>query len=413
MTSTFAWLDYSERQRRRMLEVVEMFREEGTVDELGLGAARDALSDTLFPGTSTLHTRARYLLFIPWIYLAMEQLKTPSGQADAALKNREVRLIAALEAGGEYEGVIGIDARNRLKRFPSVLYWNAMAAFGIRQFRGSQQQYHRSLDGIYGQRSAVPAIEGDEPAGIGRLQTWHPRVPAAPDGFLQQTDFTLSPTEAEYLQQRLLEQAGGTYLAYLATCEGQQIKGAFPWEAPQAITAPAPVRTHLQHARNFSELMHGAALLYNLILAEKINQARRAGAELDVDSDRSDEYRALLDEWTAEVVERIDDYAEGWDRSGFWLLVREVNPRVSQRLVVFMDRWIDLVIARRGDVSLSPEARNLISEREIAVKRGMARVSNLRALERWSGASGLAQLAFRWKQGRQYAQDVLDGLAGE
>jgi hypothetical protein len=67
MTSTFTWLDYSERDRRRMMDVVSLFTEPDTVDELGLGTVRDAIADLLFPGTSTIQRGARYLLFIPSI----------------------------------------------------------------------------------------------------------------------------------------------------------------------------------------------------------------------------------------------------------------------------------------------------------------------------------------------------------
>jgi len=53
MASTFGWLDADNEQRRRMLEVVDLFKEEGTLDELGIGSIRDALADSLFPGTSS------------------------------------------------------------------------------------------------------------------------------------------------------------------------------------------------------------------------------------------------------------------------------------------------------------------------------------------------------------------------
>ncbi len=33
--SAFVWLDYSERERRKMLDVVDLFREHDTRDELG------------------------------------------------------------------------------------------------------------------------------------------------------------------------------------------------------------------------------------------------------------------------------------------------------------------------------------------------------------------------------------------
>ena len=45
MASTLSWLDYSERDRRKALDVVDLFREQATRDELGIGTVRDALAD--------------------------------------------------------------------------------------------------------------------------------------------------------------------------------------------------------------------------------------------------------------------------------------------------------------------------------------------------------------------------------
>jgi hypothetical protein len=75
MTAILAWLDYSERDRKRALDVVGLLREPSTVDELGLGPVRDAFADMLFPGTSTIQTRARYFLFVPWQYAELERLR--------------------------------------------------------------------------------------------------------------------------------------------------------------------------------------------------------------------------------------------------------------------------------------------------------------------------------------------------
>ena len=66
--AVLAWLDYSEADQRRARDIVAMFSQAESRDELGLGQIRDALSDALFPGTSVLLTRARYLLFVPWLY---------------------------------------------------------------------------------------------------------------------------------------------------------------------------------------------------------------------------------------------------------------------------------------------------------------------------------------------------------
>ena len=49
-----------------------------TRDELGIGSVRDAFADMLFPGTSTIMTRARYFLLVPWTYQRLERLREVS-----------------------------------------------------------------------------------------------------------------------------------------------------------------------------------------------------------------------------------------------------------------------------------------------------------------------------------------------
>jgi hypothetical protein len=78
VASHFGWVDFSEQDRQRMLDVIQQFRDEGARDELGLGTIRDAFGDHLFPGTSTIQTRTRYFLFIPWIYRDLERRRTSS-----------------------------------------------------------------------------------------------------------------------------------------------------------------------------------------------------------------------------------------------------------------------------------------------------------------------------------------------
>ncbi len=44
MPSTFAWVDFEEKDRQLMMEVVRMFQAKETRDELGIGAIRDTFS---------------------------------------------------------------------------------------------------------------------------------------------------------------------------------------------------------------------------------------------------------------------------------------------------------------------------------------------------------------------------------
>jgi len=80
MPSSFTWLDYSEHERRKMLDVIDLFGEKTTRDELGLGGVRDAFADLLFPGTTTIQTVAKYFLFVPWMYMNLERKQVPSSK---------------------------------------------------------------------------------------------------------------------------------------------------------------------------------------------------------------------------------------------------------------------------------------------------------------------------------------------
>src|ERR671935_260693 len=57
--SSLTWLDFSDAERKRALQVVELLGRPETRDELGLGAIRDAFANALFPGMSTVQRRAR------------------------------------------------------------------------------------------------------------------------------------------------------------------------------------------------------------------------------------------------------------------------------------------------------------------------------------------------------------------
>ena len=56
--SSFAWLDTSAEEQRRVREVIALFTQKDTLDELGIGQIRDMFSDAMFPGITTIETRA-------------------------------------------------------------------------------------------------------------------------------------------------------------------------------------------------------------------------------------------------------------------------------------------------------------------------------------------------------------------
>lgn len=216
MPSMFGWVDFAEEDRRKMAEVIDLFREQDTRDELGLGVIRDALADLMFPGTSTIQTRARYFLFVPWIYWRHEEKNTPGIDVVQKARADEIKLIDALVGGDERDGVIGIEKRAQLQRLASSIYWAGLGAWRIRRFTGSQEQYHRSWDALLRRRRFALVDDDNEPVDGSAAPTWDPELPEAPVDFLKQTTLALSKREAEYLQQRVLD-LGQTLLGHLVS----------------------------------------------------------------------------------------------------------------------------------------------------------------------------------------------------
>src|SRR3954462_15266264 len=97
--SSLAWIDFDEAERQRAQRILALFQEHESRDELGLGAIRDSIADHLFPGTSTIQTRLRYMLFIPWIFQVIAKSAGASAHLSIEGRSLENRLADALKAG--------------------------------------------------------------------------------------------------------------------------------------------------------------------------------------------------------------------------------------------------------------------------------------------------------------------------
>src|SRR5688572_3474879 len=137
--ASLTWLDYSDTERRKLLDVVDMFRDRDTRDELGIGTVRDAFADLFSPGTSTIQARAKYFPIIPWLYRQLEA-KGQVSDAWRAIGDAERRLIDVLLDSDDSKATIGSQARRSLKRIPSRIYWTGLERWGSRLFPGSQDQ---------------------------------------------------------------------------------------------------------------------------------------------------------------------------------------------------------------------------------------------------------------------------------
>lgn len=177
--------------------------EKGVRDEIGFLSLHQAFADHFFPGTSVLHTRLKYALFVPWLLQA-------SGGDEKKLNDLELRLTKRLySACGEDARVIGGSLKNRLPAQPaSTIYWSSLSRWEILAPQVSKASGRRAILS----RLALSQRKGKEHRGDdGDVDSsaecfFDPDLPACPASLLtcetSQT-FSLSDIERDYLREKL------------------------------------------------------------------------------------------------------------------------------------------------------------------------------------------------------------------
>jgi hypothetical protein len=401
MPALLAWVDHDAEARDRTLRILSLFQERESRDELGLGGIRDSFADQLFPGTSTIQTRLRYMLIIPWVYKELEQERVPPGEFAKRADVAERDLIKPLIESDDRSGVFGLTAGRRVKRLPSSVYWAGLGAWGIRLTPYSQEEYHRRIGDIYRSRTAgqhratESARRGDDLATPDLpAPTWHPRIPEPPASFPHEVNFALTKDEAGFLLDRILFSHPESLLAHLALrCQPATV--ATPWHHPDYASFSDTQKGLLRHARLFSEVMHGAALLYNILLAE-----RRSWQE------RIDEHRLAFDVWQKRLPR--DEIAK-WDLAQLWALTMDHGHTITGRTRGFVEGWVKMVRVASGPLDEDNQARREVEQREISLKKSRSRFRNQRALDQWGGRSGVGRLLYRWPNVRILLKDLHSG----
>ena len=380
---------------------MDLFREEDTRDELGIGVIRDAFADQLFPGTSTIQTRVRYFFFLPWLYRSFRSRDSREDRFANKRRSVQDKLRVSLGNGDETIGVIGSHAGASVQRLPSSVYWQGLRRWGILRLSGSESDYRREL--ARQQRIGDRLVNNDdgEPTGEGSELLWDPELPDPPSDWLDATDFALTKQEAEYLRFRLEVSAKDSLLAHFIDLGIETGNTRFAWEHAPMESLPDSLKEGVGHARNFSESMYGAVLLYNLMLSEE------KGREEWIDR-----YRDLMADWWRMRSERSSDF-RSWDRVEFWSLLGTWQARVRPQARGFVEGWLDGIDELRNleDVFENPMLRILIKNREQTLKGPRSRLGNPRALDLWRGKSGTSQLDYRWNEPvKSMISDIIQGL---
>lgn len=398
LESSLSWLDYAEDDRRKMMEIVSLFKLRETRDELGLGSIRNIFAEHLFPGTGTMQTRARYFLIVPWIYQRLEKSEAKATSVRDQLRQQESRNISVL-LESETDGVIGRVSGAEITRMPSNIYWYGLFRWGIFQSDTSQNQYQRFIEATRGRQQIREYIEDTELAERNRSRHWDPNLPSPPKDFPNGISLALTSTESSYLREKIHIECRDSLLPFLVDSGTLLDDVDLAWLHPDSLALTDDLAAWLNHARNFSETIYGAALLYNYMLAE-----------MDGREELMPGYERQLEEWYEIILQRRKTIL-AWDLSEFWSLLR-AEGRIPVPTQQFVQGWIRILQAGSGipRIESHNDARNLIRRRERFLKRGRSRFDNKNLRELWGGAAGNFQMDYRWWVTKRLVNDIIHGL---
>ena len=394
--SSLGWLDLDASASEQVGTLLRSLEEPATLDVLGLGTVRDAFSEMLSPGTSTIQTRLRYFVFLPWILGRLEDDRVSSADFSRRLRSDEAQLIDCLRHLGRNQGVIGYTAGRELKRMPSEIYWSGLGTWGIRRLDLSLAEYRRRASTLGHLRHE----HDDDGNATGRTVSMWTTIPGRPDDFLQgELTFDLRPEEAQVLTACIRRRHPNSLLAVLCGMPNVANGVDYPWDLPTHALPGRLVET-LHHARCFSELTVGPQLVYNMLVA------RKAKDELGWDThDLEANLRSRFDAWSRLIDDR-HDALRSWvaELPQFWsfLCGHGVGTPTTDFVHEVVSRAVNDPVGFADDSVVHTHIR----DRETRLKDKRARLAHRSALESWNQAPVGGQFDYRWPVTRSYLNDI-------
>ncbi len=282
------WIDFSKSERNKVLNVLDLLSESGTLDELGVAPIRDGFSDIFFPGTSTIQTRAKYFMIVPYALKDMEYSSETNPNRilkafDEVEKNCGKRFLAN---GGDTDGIIGSRSLGQgrwVKRTPANVYWAGLRNYGI--FTGgtlSLAEYVRAMCALKNQKSSLKNLgnrndtedsDGDDrDAGdLFRMQFWH--IPTYEPNWEEELSIKLTEEEGDFLKRQIIQTFPDSMMAYILKKNMTEILEAESFDALESLIHlfPAAIRADYGSARDFSEFLYVLRTIYNIIISDEEN----------------------------------------------------------------------------------------------------------------------------------------------
>ena len=221
------FVSFNQEALNRAGKVLRLLQGQSAIDELGLGRVRDAFSNTMFPGLSTLQTHAKYFLILPALYVWLEKQRLGSARdVRARVRDMEIDITRRLvEGSGGARGIIGADTLGKargsyVKYDPVYVYEAGLETYGFVKNSGNIYALLAERSASFGARAErlkalpddIPA-DADESDGARQLFVTCGRDYAFGSG--TPLDIRLDTDEARCLKERIERSVPDSFLAYL------------------------------------------------------------------------------------------------------------------------------------------------------------------------------------------------------
>jgi len=370
------WIDFSPKDRSRVGSVLDLLTPEGMVDELGLGTIRDSISNQLFPGISTIQTKAKYFFIIPYILRDYSKLKPSERRAKKAskyLEEKEYEIMWYLAAKYNYElgtGVIGVTKRKpqKIMRRPSAIYWTGLNTYEFIDTRGlSVEDYLNQVSNVSVESLLSTIKEDEEDKGDDKDAEYEDifriKVPANPD-WNDNLSLDLNKEEAQFFEDRINSKAKNNLISELLNnkklWELFSKSNNFMDFAKTSILAafsksgflPVNIKDILILAHDFSQLMNGAHITYNYLLQKAVFS--------------KDYFEDKWKKWLDNIQESMLDFKNFEEDILFGL---SMTTRITT--MDFVKKWLKMT---KNNFNNLTERNELIIKQEAIVKGSKARL---------------------------------------
>jgi hypothetical protein len=220
------FVNFNQEALNRANKVMKLLQGQGAIDELGLGRIRDAFSNEMFPGLSTLQTHAKYFLLMPALYSFLEKTRLSNArEVRGKIREYEISITRRLIDGSPEGtiGIIGADSLNRtsdyVKYDPTYVYQAGMEKYGLINTGGNLYALlcERSVNLQNSPKKQFGTADcGDDAEELtGSKQVFHTCGVDYNFRSKEPLDIALNRQEATFLKEQIIQHTQGKLLGYL------------------------------------------------------------------------------------------------------------------------------------------------------------------------------------------------------